>query len=74
MTIVKQNKSSKAFKDWRKRMNFTQEKAALALELGRATVRCYDMGKRWSPSGVVLVPKVVLLACKCIELGHSPVE
>jgi len=74
MTKYKQNKSSQAFKDWRKRMKLTQQEAAVILDIGWATVRCYDMGKRWSPVGPVLVPKVVLLACKAIECELEPVK
>jgi predicted transcriptional regulator len=72
--VIKQNKSSKAFREWRRRMEFSQQQAAAILELGWATVRTYDTGRRWSPVGPVTVPKVVLLACKAIESKLTPVE
>ena len=71
---IKQNKSSKAFREWRKRMSFTQTQAADVLGLGWATIRCYDTGRRWGPVGPVIVPKIVLLACRAVESNLQPVE
>lgn len=71
---IEPDKTNKAFRKWRRRMDYTQMEAAKILELAQSTVKGYDCGKRWNPHGPVLVPKVVLLACKCVELNQTPVE
>jgi predicted transcriptional regulator len=77
MSTNNQDKSSKAFRDWRRRMDFTQKQAAHALELGWSTVRCYDSGKRFEPDGSILfvkVPRIVLLACQALENKLEPIR
>jgi len=67
------SKTSKAFRAWRKRLKLTQVAAAKVLGLGKTTVANYDAGKRHAPDGDVVVPKIVLLACRAVEHKLPPV-
>lgn len=72
------SKSSRAFRQWRLRLNLTQAEAAKVLGLGRNTVVTYDCGMRWDNKGISpsnsVVPYVVLLACSAVEAHLKPVE
>lgn len=74
MGEIRQDKSSKAFRAWRKRMGLTQKQAADKLDIGFATTRIYDSGHRWSPEGPVYVPVAIRLACRAVEYGLGPIE
>lgn len=52
----------------------TQNEAAKKLRIGRSTVINYDIGHRSDTNADVEVPYVVLLACRAIEAGLSPVN
>ncbi len=50
------------FLAWRKRLRFTQAKAALLLGLSKSTIERYE-------SGFLEIPRSVALACAAIALG-----
>lgn len=72
------SKSSRAFRNWRKRMNYTYHEAADALGLCPAAIGNYTTGKRRDKkedkAQNVDVPKIALLACAAIENKLHPVE
>jgi len=53
------------FKQWRKKMNFTQQQAADALGLSKPTIENYDKGVRGS-GDAFQIPHVVALACAAL--------
>ncbi|MEO0498973.1 MAG: helix-turn-helix transcriptional regulator [Pseudomonadota bacterium] len=58
------------FQDWRKAMNLTQEAAAEALDLSRATIKMYEAGKRpGKDARPVAIPRTVALACAALACG-----
>lgn len=58
------------FKAWRARMRYSQEDAALALGLSRATVQAYETGHhKGTRGGPSTIPKAVALACGALQLG-----
>lgn len=54
-------------------MKLTQVAAAKLLGLARTTVGNYDLGVRNDIDKPVVVPKVVLLACRAVENNLPPV-
>lgn len=56
------------FKRWRHAMTWSQQEAADALDMSRASVANYEAGKRSEDGRPVLIPKVVELACNYILL------
>jgi len=60
------------FKNWRKQMGFTQQQAAEALGLSKATIENYDKGVRREDGRPVIIPRVVALACAAIANNIEP--
>lgn len=54
------------FRDWRKRMGWTQDEAARQLGMSRRHISSYEQGK--APTGApLLIPRVVELATHALE-------
>jgi DNA-binding XRE family transcriptional regulator len=60
------------FKSWRVEMGFTQDEAAEALGVSKATIGNYDKGIRREDGRPVVIPKTVALACAALMAGIAP--
>lgn len=59
-------------KAWRKTLGFTQDQAATALGVSKATVVNYEAGIRREDGRPVVIPKSIALACAAIAAGLAP--
>ncbi|HWX85509.1 MAG TPA: helix-turn-helix transcriptional regulator [Xanthobacteraceae bacterium] len=64
--------TSGQFKQWRERMQMSQQAAADALGISKATVINYESGTRREDNRPVVIPKIVELACAALTFGIAP--
>lgn len=60
------------FKSWRTEMKLTQDQAAEALGISKATIGNYDNGVRREDGRAVVIPKAIALACAALTAGLRP--
>lgn len=71
------SKKTRAFRDWQKRMGYTQKEVARSLDMSVSGVRYYCAGGRRDKKGDVSkkveIPIAILLACAALEAKLSPI-
>jgi transcriptional regulator with XRE-family HTH domain len=64
--------TSEQFKQWRDRTQMSQQEAADALGISKASVINYESGTRREDDRPVVIPKIVELACAALTFGITP--
>lgn len=61
-----------SFREWRRQMGFSQQKAAEALGLSKSAIEQYELGRRKGSSDPVTIPRTVALACRALFHNLEP--
>jgi len=66
--------SPASFRAWRKRLGYSQQRAAEALGISKSSVELYERGSRRDDGRPVEIPMTVALACSAVSHGLPPMQ